>query len=82
MPLAERDLPTVRVAMVVRNQLGYRRGGHWVLPAARLQDDRFYTGVHPCRVVGLDPPVSRHFAGGAAGRGSGASSGRRRTLST
>lgn len=38
--VAERDLPTLRMVAVVTNALGYARGGKWVLPCARTEDDR------------------------------------------
>ncbi|WP_426504329.1 lantibiotic dehydratase [Dactylosporangium sp. McL0621] len=37
---AEQDLAVLRTAAIVTNQLGYRRGGTWVLPCAHAADDR------------------------------------------
>ncbi|PZG13517.1 lantibiotic dehydratase [Micromonospora craterilacus] len=37
---AEQDLTVLRGVAVVTNSLGYRRGGMWVLPCARADDDR------------------------------------------
>lgn len=40
--VAERDLSRLRTVTVVTNALGYRRGGVWVLPCARTEDDRMW----------------------------------------
>ncbi len=39
---AERDLPTLRTVAVMTNTLGYARGGVWVLPCARAENDRMW----------------------------------------
>lgn len=39
---AERGLSALRSAAVVTNALGHARGGVWVLPCARMEDDRFW----------------------------------------
>ncbi|WP_261576191.1 lantibiotic dehydratase family protein, partial [Frankia gtarii] len=38
--VAERDRAILRSVTVVTNSLGYRRGGAWVLPCARIEGDR------------------------------------------
>lgn len=39
---AERDLPTLPTVPVMTNALGYARGGVWVLPCARIENDRMW----------------------------------------
>ncbi|MUN35397.1 lantibiotic dehydratase [Actinomadura litoris] len=39
---AERELPVLRAVAVMTNPLGYARGGRWVLPCARTEQDRMW----------------------------------------
>ncbi|WP_405088832.1 lantibiotic dehydratase [Microbispora sp. NBC_01389] len=40
--VAEQDLPTLRTVAVVTNALGYARGGMWVLPCVRTEDEKVW----------------------------------------
>ncbi|MCK9904187.1 lantibiotic dehydratase [Frankia sp. Cpl3] len=40
--MAEQALATLRTVTVMTNSLGYRRGGVWVLPCARVEGDRVW----------------------------------------